>query len=346
MRKKIVVIFVFTLLIVSISNAISVISEEPFYNHDVGNNCKPENFILTHDIVVVGVLPSGPCVSGSQPILGFVENRGTDTETELTCYAEIWEYITDPINGTLIWADEETIDSIDPTTGSPITVTFGSFNFVNEGRYAIFVCVPLATDENPDDNCFSVTVFVDTTKPITTIVSMFPPFPTGENGWYMGSRMVTPRVTLDAVDTVSGVAVTYYTFDGGRNLLPYTGTYPFSFLVNPVHGCVKPGDFQYYSVDNCGNTENTNTNPTFKLDTRIPNKIFHYSPIANAYLGIGWDSCSGFQKMQFYAGIDPMGYPIPWGPPITNWFHIMWSTAPASPVSLTVWDNAGNENFL
>lgn len=344
MRKKIVVIFVFTLLIVSISNAISVISEEPFYNHDVGNNCKSENFILFSDIVVVGVLPSGPCVSGLETIVGFVDNCGSGPETELICYAEIWEYITDPVNGTLIWAAEETIDSIDPDCGNPDTVTFGSYNFVTEGRYAIFVCVPLATDINPDNNCFSVTVFVDTTKPTTTLINMFPSSPTGTNSWYKGMGMPTPVATLDAVDPVSGVAVTHYSFDGGTIWSIYIGSYPFSFLVNPVGGCMQLGDFQYYSVDNCGNRENINIHPTFKLDRTIPNKIFHHFTAVDLYLGIGWDSCSGFKEMQFYAGIDPMGRPIPWGSPITTWIGIMWGPAPALPVTLTVRDNADNES--
>ena len=51
----------------------------------------------------------------------------------------------------------------------------------------------------------------DTTPPVTTI-SLNPPAPNGDNGWYVTNI----TVTLNATDDESGVKVTYYAIDGGQ----------------------------------------------------------------------------------------------------------------------------------
>jgi hypothetical protein len=95
----------------------------------------------------------------------------------------------------------------------------------------------------------------DTTPPLTTI-SFDPTKPTGENGWYLHFVIIT----LKAKDDISGVNATYYRINEGEWIL-YTGLFK-----------VEEGGIyriEYYSVDNAGNTEKTNSSD-FKIDNGSP----------------------------------------------------------------------------
>jgi len=53
---------------------------------------------------------------GNQDITAIVKNYGTFPKEDLTCYAEIREYITDPENGTQVYTDQiGNIDLINPS---------------------------------------------------------------------------------------------------------------------------------------------------------------------------------------------------------------------------------------
>lgn len=79
-----------------------------------------------------------------------------------------------------------------------------------------------------------------------TFCHLSPAEPTGENGWY-----VTPvTVTLEATDDASGVSHTLYKIDNGE-WKTYTG--PFVIDTDGAH------TVYYYSVDNAGNEEHTQT---------------------------------------------------------------------------------------
>jgi len=82
----------------------------------------------------------------------------------------------------------------------------------------------------------------DTTPPITTITTD-PPEPVG-NGWY--APLV--GVTLNATDNESGVNATYYQINNEGWI-----TYTHSFHLEEC-GII---DFQFYSIDNAGNVEET-----------------------------------------------------------------------------------------
>ncbi len=101
---------------------------------------------------------------------------------------------------------------------------------------------------------YSVPLPKDTTPP-TTLASLSP---TPVNGWYP----VNPTVTLNATDDTggSGVAVTSYSLDGAS---PQTYTAPFVVTGDGSH------TLEYFSIDNAGNTETTNT-LTFKVDITPP----------------------------------------------------------------------------
>ena len=91
-------------------------------------------------------------------------------------------------------------------------------------------------------------VKVDTASPTTTI-TLNPSSPNGSNGWYKGT---SPTFTLSATDAGgSGVATTYYEIDGGTPT-----AYPGAAVTIP-DGSAQT--ISYWSVDDTGNTETTNT---------------------------------------------------------------------------------------
>lgn len=102
----------------------------------------------------------------------------------------------------------------------------------------------------------------DTTPPMTT-ASFDPPEP-NINGWY--NTFV--QVTLNATDNESGVNVTYYQINGeGWEI------YTQSFLVTEVGFIV----FEFYSIDNAGNTE-APKQVELKVDTEPPMLTISFNP--------------------------------------------------------------------
>ncbi len=97
---------------------------------------------------------------------------------------------------------------------------------------------------------------LDNVKPATTLTTS-PASPDGTNGWFKQSSVT---FTLAGSDATSGVAGRYYTVDGGAQQ-----TYGGTITVN------TQGDHTvtYWSVDNAGNTETTNTTH-IKLDNVAP----------------------------------------------------------------------------
>ncbi|UCF50618.1 MAG: hypothetical protein JSU91_03820, partial [Thermoplasmatales archaeon] len=75
---------------------------------------------------------------GTENIDVIVENNGTFPEYNLTCYVEIYEYITDPENGTLVYEDEITDIDLDEPNGGTKLLNFNDFTFAEEGLYSLF----------------------------------------------------------------------------------------------------------------------------------------------------------------------------------------------------------------
>ncbi len=113
---------------------------------------------------------------------------------------------------------------------------------------------------------------IDRTAPSTSASVPAPP----QSGWYAGS--VT--VTLQGVDSLSGVATTYYSVDGGAQQV-YSGTFSVSKQgVNTI---------TFYSVDKAGNAEKTTPahTITLKIDGAPPTIEGSRSPAANEN---GWNN--------------------------------------------------------
>jgi hypothetical protein len=236
---------------------------------------------------------------GSQTISTVVENLGTFPETGLTCYAEIWEYISDP-NGTLNWSANEPGITLD--IGEEEPVDFGSYNFEFEGVYGLFLNLPLTIDDVQGNNMRSVGIGIDDTAPETTH-TVTPATPDGLNGWYVSNVGVTLEAEDPEVNGVSsGVDVIKYKVDSGSEQT-YTGEITVS--TDGEH------TVYYYAIDNVGNTETQKT-VTFKIDKGSPNIALSYEVTggsANAGYTVVWtatadDETSGMDKVEFYF----MGY--------------------------------------
>ena len=105
---------------------------------------------------------------------------------------------------------------------------------------------------------YSEALFIDYTPPVTTA---------GFSGATSGGAWENSiTVVLKATDNASGVAVTYYTVDGGSKV-QYTGSFKIS--------SVGSHTLDYWSVDVAGNTEKTNSD-TFAIASATVTKLTTY----------------------------------------------------------------------
>ena len=106
----------------------------------------------------------------------------------------------------------------------------------------------------------------DTTPPVTT-VTLDPPEPDGDNGWYVSDV----EVTLYATDDLSGVNTTYYRINNGTWEM-YTE--PFILESDGYYM------IEYYSVDNAGNEEEVKS-AEIKMDQTPPTVELKRESIVN-----------------------------------------------------------------
>jgi hypothetical protein len=150
-------------------------------------------------------------------------------------------------------------------------------------------CQDLAGNQASDSRSFNI----DKTAP-TTGFAISPTSPDGNNGWYM----TAPAVTLTPSDGTSGVASTFYTINGGS-----TQTYTGPFTLPDGSSDVVT----YWSTDNAGNVEATNTSATYMVDTVPPTASPTPSPPANA---AGWNNTDvtvNFNWADSGSGLNPPG---------------------------------------
>jgi hypothetical protein len=117
---------------------------------------------------------------------------------------------------------------------------------------------------------------IDKTKPQTTLTTS-PSSPDGSNSWFKRSSVSFTLGAVDLPSGFSGVANSFYTVDGGGQQ-----TYSGSVTIN------SQGDHTvtFWSVDNAGNVENTNTTH-IKLDNVAPSTTIATTP-ASANGSNGW----------------------------------------------------------
>ena len=142
----------------------------------------------------------------------------------------------------------------------------------NDGTHTIAF---YATDDagNVEAPAKTATVKIDATKPSTSLATT-PSSPDGTNGWF---QQASVQFTLAGSDASSGVAQSFYTVGGGA-----TQTYAGAVTVS------GQGDhtITYWSVDNAGNTESTNTTHV-KLDNVKPSTSIAVTPASPNGSG-GW----------------------------------------------------------
>jgi hypothetical protein len=243
---------------------------------------------------------------GIQSIVVIAKNYGTFPELDQICTTEIWEYITDPKNGTKQY--EENITNIDLTIplGGTMDLAFDDFNFEYEGIYGLYIAMP---DTNEDDdfrsnNRLRWAIGVDNTKPVSSH-TLNPPYPDGENGWYVKDLEVTLTASDPYVMGVSsGPYYIYYRVNDGpvETLSGWGG----SFLITQADekNNVK---VEYWAVDYVGNVEDSQTF-YIDMDQTDPTVDLTYEVISGNPIQ-GWvleftatsaDINSGMDRVEFF----------------------------------------------
>ena len=222
---------------------------------------------------------------GTEDIDAIVKNFGTFPKYDLTCYAEIWEYITDPENGNKVYTDE--INEIDLPTplGGEEELEFEDYTFADEGLYRLNVNLPASPDDLNKNNNQSIGIYVDDTKPESDYPPIFdPPEPTGCNGWYDDDVTITLNANDPwSNDVSSGVKEIRYTINGGpEQIIPGCSG---SFVLT------EDGDgilVEYWAIDWVGNVETPKNSFTINIDQTPPEVLLSYDVIGGNKLQ-GWD---------------------------------------------------------
>ena len=242
---------------------------------------------------------------GTEDIDATVMNYGTFPKEDLICYAEIWEYITDPENGTQLYSDE--ISNIDLTTplGGSRNLQFADFTFADEGRYGLFLDFPSSPDDVEKNNAMAWGVAVDDTRPDCDYPPIYDPaVPNGEAGWYVDD--VT--ITLNASDPMSngvssGVKEIRYTVNGGNEEVISGSTG--SFILTQDGNDIA---VEYWAVDWVGNVEATKNAFTIDIDQTVPDvdliyEVLGWTPLEGwefQFTATASDAMSGMNRVEFY----------------------------------------------
>ncbi|KYK31365.1 MAG: hypothetical protein AYK22_02480 [Thermoplasmatales archaeon SG8-52-3] len=241
---------------------------------------------------------------GNKNIKSVVMNYGTFPYEDLTSYAQLWEFITDPENGTEIWTSEVGNINLTPLGGSK-ALDFGSYTFANEGRYGLYTQIPAEPDDELKNNEFKWGIGVDDTKPYCDFPPILDPAePTGENGWYVDDVIVTLNATDPwSNDVRSGVKEIRYTIKGGTEQIIEGNTGSFVITEDGEDILVE-----YWAVDYVGNVEATKNSFTIDMDQTEPEISLDYE-ITGGNKIIGWkftfianavDNTSGIGFVEFY----------------------------------------------
>jgi hypothetical protein len=295
------------------------------------------NLSMSGKIADVYVLP------GTQNIDVLIKNIGTFPEYNMTCDTEIYEYITNCTNGTLVYEDNITnIDLPDPLGGSK-ELHFNDFNFANEGLYQLIVNLSDDNDDNEMNNIYSLEVGVDDTSPVS-YHSLNPPDPDGENGYYISDVEVTICATDPEIGCgYSGSGVKGFRVRNGNGSWQYILGNCISFIVD------EEGDIliEYSAIDNAGNIEPINTF-TINID-KTPPVAEEISWDAYKQQGFWYvdltatatDSISGMDRVEFFINNGYQEIIEGSGPDYV--FTIQWSEA-FRKLSFTFYhyDRAGN----
>jgi hypothetical protein len=238
---------------------------------------------------------------GIESIEAIAENSGTFPETEMICYAEIYEYYTNCTNGILVYEDNITdIDIIEPLTGTE-TLTFDDYDFSVEGGYLLKLNLTDDDDDFQSNNLFTLGIICDNTPPISSH-ELDPPLPDGNNGWYISDLYVTlSALDPDIVCEITGSWVKEINFIVNSE----QNTIPGDELTFTITEDGEDIEVSYWAVDNVDNTESNHTfyldmdktppNIDIKWDTYKKNGKWYIRFIIEAT-----DETSGLEKVEMY----------------------------------------------
>jgi hypothetical protein len=283
---------------------------------------------------------------GVENIEAIATNHGTFNELDLTCWAEIYDFIDDPENGTLLYEDNITNIDLDVPLGGTETLIFDDFNFAREGLYGLFLDMPDEDDDIPKNNAVSWGVYVDDTDPVSEH-ALDPPTPDGDNGWYVSDV----EVTLDAYDPDSGGSMSdvkeiKYKVDGGatQTISGNHGT----FIVDTDKDNLP---IEYWAVDEVGNEESHNTF-TIDMDQTDPVVDMVYEWEVNPDGSGGWlmtfnatasDVTSKMNRVRFL--LNGVEQDVVTGPgPLYIWQFVYHGNLKIT-ITAEAYDNAGNMAF-
>jgi hypothetical protein len=230
-------------------------------------------------------------------------NIGTFPELDMYCSAEIYEFITNCSNGTLVYEDNIIdIDLPDPLGGSKV-LNFDSYNFIQEGLYGLFINLSDDNDDNPKNNELEWGIGVDDTPPVSNH-TINPPDPDGDNGYYINE----PEIRIYAYDPEigcghpgSGVNRIDYRLNGGswQAITGNSGIFTFNVEGNDII-------ISYRAIDNVGNME-TPKSFTINMDQTQP--IAEEIAWEAYKKGLRWnvdliasatDATSGLDRVEFF----------------------------------------------
>jgi len=200
---------------------------------------------------------------GTYPIQVRVDNQGTYSEHNLTCYYELWEFNNS--NWTVLLDSFISNITLQPLGGEQI-LDLGTFTFENETIYAILADIPLANDYHPRNNDDSTGIRVDNTPPVSEH-QLDPAQPNGENGWY--TKEISMDLTANDYDPYyygSGVDYLQYRIDKGLWITTYNGATIDILQDSPALL------IEYRAIDMVGNIEDPN-NFTIKMDHTPPKPV-------------------------------------------------------------------------
>jgi hypothetical protein len=279
---------------------------------------------------------------GNQDIEALASNLGTFPELDMTCSAEIYSYIDDPENGTLLYEDNITNIDLNTPLGGTKALVFDDFNFADEGIYGLFLDMPNEGDDKPGNNHVAWGVAVDDTNAVSSH-ALNPATPDGDNHWYVSDV----EVTLDAYDpevqgVSSGVKEMKYKIDGGTTQT-ITGNHG-TFVVDKDKDNLP---IEYWAIDNVGNEESHHTF-TIDMDQTDPLIDMTYEWSNSANPGSWWmwfnvtatDATSQMNRVRYL--LNGVEQDVESGPgPEYSW-KFLYSGGLHITITAEAYDNAGN----
>jgi hypothetical protein len=278
------------------------------YFHDVGiktitspsNPCKPNNI----NIESFPPMPELYLQPGTEHIEAIVENNGTFPAYNLTCNAQIWDFIENH-NGTLLYEDEITDIDLEEPVGGTKLLTFDDFTFTMEGVHGLYLDFPYEKDDFTENNNKYLVIGVDDTPPIVWIEGIDPEEPNGENGWYVDDILITicaedPEIQEGVPG--SGVCGFYYSINGGSAQFVPGDCFSFIFAEDGEENIVE-----FWAVDCVGNIS-PKYHIIFNMDQTVPDVVFSYELLGwtprNGWLfeftAIAVDAMSGMDRVEFF----------------------------------------------